>query len=129
MKRPPECFLFYFFNSYLAVPQSTLGHYRGDSFTHPVLIATFPQFRPKGHRKPHTIILPYIGKISIHIKINLSKLCKQFCKEIFNVKLGLISFKINFFSYKDPIPDDLKSLLVYKFICASSISSYIGKTF
>ena len=32
------------------------------------------------------------------------------------------SFKIKkYFSYKDPIPDDLKSFLVYKFTCASSI--------
>ena len=39
------------------------------------------------------------------------------------------SFKIkNYFSYKDPIPDDLKSFLVYKFTCASCSSSYIGKT-
>ena len=36
------------------------------------------------------------------------------------------SFKIKkYFSYKDPIPDDLKSFLVYKFTCAS----YIGETF
>ena len=32
------------------------------------------------------------------------------------------------FSYKDPIPNDLKSFLVYTFTCASSSSSYIGKT-
>ena len=29
--------------------------------------------------------------------------------------------------YKDPIPDDLKYFLVYKFTCASCSSSYIGK--
>ena len=39
------------------------------------------------------------------------------------------SFKIkNYFSYKDPSPDDLKSFQVYKFTCASCSSSYIGKT-
>ena len=39
------------------------------------------------------------------------------------------SFKIkNYFSYNDPIPDGLKSFLVYKFICASCSSSYIGET-
>ena len=38
-------------------------------------------------------------------------------------------FKIkNYFSYKDPIPDDLKSFLVYKFTCPSCRSSYIGET-
>ena len=45
------------------------------------------------------------------------------------MKLVFNSFKIkSYFSYKDPIPDDLKSFLVYKFTCASCSSSYIGKT-
>ena len=39
------------------------------------------------------------------------------------------SFKIkHYFSYKDPIPDDLKSFLVHKFTSASCSSSYIGET-
>ena len=47
----------------------------------------------------------------------------------FNTKLVVNSFKIkNYFSYKDPIPADLKSFLVYKFVCASCSSSYFGET-
>ena len=39
------------------------------------------------------------------------------------------SFKIkNFFSFKDPIPDALKSLVVYQFTCAGCNSRYIGET-
>ena len=73
--------------------------------------------------------LPCIGNLSHHIKNKLSKLCKEFCKENFNIKLVFSSFKIkNYFSYKDPIPNDLKSFLIYKFACASCSSSYIGKT-
>ena len=57
------------------------------------------------------------------------KLCKEFCKENVNIKLVFTSFKIrNYFLCKDPIPDDLKSFLVYKFTCASCSSSYIGET-
>ena len=57
------------------------------------------------------------------------KLCKEFCKESFNIKLVFNSFKIkNYFSYKDPIPNDLKSFLVCKFTWASCSSSYIGET-
>ena len=57
------------------------------------------------------------------------KLTKEFCKENVNIKLIFSSFKIkNYFSYKDPIPNDLKPFLVYKFTCASCSSSYIGKT-
>ena len=77
----------------------------------------------------HYIKLPYMGNLSHHIKNKLSKLGKEFCKENLNIKLVFTSFKIkNYFSYKDPIPDDLKSFLVYKFICAPCSSSYIGKT-
>ena len=54
---------------------------------------------------------------------------KDFRKENFNIKLVFNSFKIkNSFAYKDPIPNDLKSFLVYKFTCASCSSSYIGET-
>ena len=48
--------------------------------------------------------LPYIGNLSHHIKNKFSKLSK------------------------DPIPNYLKSFLVYKFTCVSCSSSYIGKT-
>ena len=76
----------------------------------------------------HYFKLPYIGNLSHHIKNKLSKLCKEFCKENFIIALAFNSFKIkNYFSYKDPIPDDLKSFLIYKFTCASCSSSYIGK--
>ena len=33
----------------------------------------------------HYFKLPYIGKRSHHIKNNLSKLCKEFCKENFSI--------------------------------------------
>ena len=73
--------------------------------------------------------LPYIGNLSHHIKNKPLKLCKEFCKENFTIKLVFNSFKIkNYFLYKDPIPDGLKSFLVYKFTCASCSSSHIGET-
>ena len=62
-------------------------------------------------------------------KNKLSKLCKEFCRENVNIKLVFTSFKIkNYFSYKDPIPDDINSFLVYKFTCVSCSSSYIRET-
>ena len=73
--------------------------------------------------------LPYIGNLSHHIKNKLLKLCKEFCKENFNIKRVFNSFKIkNYFAYKGPSPNDLKSLLVYKHACASCSSSYFCKT-
>ena len=57
------------------------------------------------------------------------KLCKEFYEENFDIKLVFNSFKVkNYFSYKDPIPNYLKSFLVYKFTCASCSSSYIDET-
>ena len=57
----------------------------------------------------HYFKLPYIGNLSHHIKNKLSKLCKKFCKENFNIKRVFNLFKIkNYFAYKDPIPNDLK---------------------
>ena len=35
----------------------------------------------------HYFKLPYIGNLSHHIKNKISKLWKEFCKEIFNIKL------------------------------------------
>ena len=73
--------------------------------------------------------LPYIGNLSHHIKTKLSKLCNEFCKENFNIKLVFNLIKIkSYFSYKDTIPVDLKFFLVYKFTCASCSSSYFGET-
>ena len=70
-----------------------------------------------------------MGNLSHHNKIKLSKLCKQFCKENFNIKLVFKSFKVkNYFSYKDPIRNDLKPFLGYKFTCAGGFSSYIAET-
>ena len=73
--------------------------------------------------------MTFITYLSLHIKIKLSKLCKEFCKENFNVKLVFNSFKIkNCFAYEDPISNDLKSFLVYKSTCDGCSSSYIGET-
>ena len=70
-----------------------------------------------------------MGNLSHHIKNELFKLSKEFCKENVDIKLVFNSFKMkSYFSYKDPIPDNLKSFLVYKFTWASCSSSYIGET-
>ena len=69
----------------------------------------------------HYFKSPYVGNRSHHIKSKLSKLCKEFSQENFNIKLVFNSFKIK-------NPDDLKSFLVYKFTCASCGSSYISQT-
>ena len=78
------------------------------------------QNQSKDKSDVHYFKLSYISNLSHYIEIKLSKLCKEFCKENFNIKLVFDSFKIkNYFTYKDPIPNDLKSFLVQKFNCGS----------
>ena len=49
-------------------------------------------------------------------------------KENFKIKLIFNSFKIkNYFSHKDPIPNDLKSFLVYKFIVLAVVLAILAK--
>ena len=59
----------------------------------------------KDNSDVHYFKLPYIGNLLNHIKHKLSKQLS-----FVNINLVFNSFKIkNYFSYKDPIPDDLKS--------------------
>ena len=87
------------------------------------------QIQLKDKSEVHYFKLSCISNHSHHIKNKLWKLCNEFCKENFRIKLIFNSFKTkNHFSYKNPIPNDLKSFLAYKFTCASCGSSYIGET-
>ena len=46
-----------------------------------------------------------------------------------DIKLVFSSFKIgNLFGVKDPVPDGLRSHVVYKFLCAGSNTFYIAET-
>ena len=54
--------------------------------------------------------------------------CKEFCKEHFNIKLVFNSFKIkNYFAYKDPIPNDLKSFLVLNLLVLAVVLATLAK--
>ena len=65
-------------------------------------------------------------KFTFETKLN-GKL--PFLDVLVDIRIIFSSFKIkNFFSFKDPIPDALKSLVVYQFTCAGCNSRYIGET-
>ena len=73
--------------------------------------------------------LPYIGEYSKVCAKKLKKLCKTFCKEDTDIKLVFTAFKLaRMFSTKDPVPKNLLSSVIYKFVCAGCESSYIGQT-
>ena len=53
---------------------------------------------------------------------------KRYCNDL-DIKLVFSSFKIgNLFGVKDPVPDGLRSRVVYKFVCAGCNACYVGAT-
>ena len=76
-----------------------------------------------------TIVLPFLGNQSSIIKKKLSKL---FLESFPTAKLKIVlksGTKIgSLFKFKDPIPSNIRSLVVYKFKCSSCNATYIGKT-
>ena len=88
------------------------------------------QRMPSCSLKPVTVVLPYIGINSIHVKDRIYKLCKKFfpqvsCRVVFSSNCRLSSH----FPYKDPTPKALRALVVYNFQCSSCNATYIGKTY
>ena len=72
--------------------------------------------------------LPYIGHYSKITQKRLTTIINRYCLP-FEIKLVFSQYKIkNLFSFKDPIPSNLKSGVVYKFTCAVCNSRYIGET-
>ena len=60
------------------------------------------------------------------LKNNVFKSILEYNNEI---KLAFSSFKVgSMFSVKDPVPLDLRSRVVYKFLCAGCNACYIGET-
>ena len=72
--------------------------------------------------------LPYIGHFSVITQKKIRHLIKRYCNDL-DIKLVFSSFKIgNLFGVKDPIPDGLRSRVVYKFTCAGCNACYVGET-
>ena len=81
-------------------------------------------------KKQLFLVLPFMGKMSALVKSGLARSLNKrltFCK----VK---IVFKTsnrlkNYFSFKDVVPEPLRSCQIYNFTCGRCNASYIGKTF
>ena len=73
--------------------------------------------------------LPYINNFSIQIKKKLNNIVLKYCNPNTNIELVFSSFKISsLFSMKDRVPFDLRSYIVYKFVCGSCKADYIART-
>ena len=81
------------------------------------------------HKKEFVMCLLYLGRETIAIKTKLRKLfSSQF--PAFQLKMVLKScIKIgSFLNFKDILPSDVRSLLVYTYTCSHCNMTYIGKT-
>ena len=75
------------------------------------------------------ISLPYFGKQSEKLKKELYQLLSK-CLVHKDIRIVLVNnFKIgSFFNYKDKLPKQCQSSLVYKFSCVRCTSEYVGST-
>ena len=79
-------------------------------------------------KKPLVLVLPYLGSISLQTRTKL----KKSLKNILNCCKLQIVFKnkarlVNNFHFKDQIPKDLTSDVLYKFQCGLCNESYYGE--
>ena len=81
-------------------------------------------------KKQIYLVLSFMGKMSALVKSGLIRSLHKrlpFCK----VKIVFKTSNClkNYFSFKDVVPEPLRSCQTYNFMCRSSNASYIGKTF
>ena len=79
-------------------------------------------------KKELYLVLPYMGKMLALVKSGLARSLHKrlpFCKVkiVFKTSNGLR----NYFSFKDIVPEPLRSCHFYNFTCGSCNASYIGK--
>ena len=81
-------------------------------------------------KKEVTIVLPYLGRLSLQIVKRLQWTVAKHLSYRCNLR---VIFKTqrrlrNCFSFKDKIPESLRSHVVYKYTCKTCNEFYIGKT-
>ena len=81
-------------------------------------------------KKQLYLVLPYTGKMSALVKSGLARSLHKrlpFCK--IRVVFKTSNRLRNYFSFKDVVPEPLRSCQIYNFTCGSCNASYTGKTF
>ena len=73
--------------------------------------------------------LPYFGQFSKKLSSELVVLLGRHFSDV-RINVVIVNKFIvgSFFNYKDKLPMNLKSSLVYKFSCAQCASEYVGMT-
>ena len=80
-------------------------------------------------KKTLTYVLPFRGKLSLQTRAKLQKVIKRTlsCSKIQIVFTNQTNLS-NIFRFKDRLPYDLTSCVVYKFQCERCNASYYGET-
>lgn len=80
-------------------------------------------------KKEVSLVLPFTGKHALQVRTKVLQLFRKHYPQLSLKVIFRPSFRIsNFFAFKDKIPTRLRSLVVYKYTCASCNASYIGRT-
>ncbi len=84
---------------------------------------------PMVERKSVFIVLPYLGLTSIQIRRKIMLLCKRHLPQVdCRVVLKPCFRMSNLFPFKDKIPFELRSNIVYQFKCVGCSTAYYGLT-
>ena len=80
--------------------------------------------------KKFTVMLPFLGKVSLEIR---NRVRKYIIKHVQNCCKVQVIFRSQrrlkrMFSFKDRLPTSLQSYIIYRYTCRTCNSSYIGKT-
>ena len=67
--------------------------------------------------------LPYVGLFSRHTHNKIKEIIKKLCKDEVSVNVVFVPYKIGIMFLAN-----YKSIVVYKFVCASSNACYVGET-
>ena len=81
-------------------------------------------------KKELFIVLPYLGNLSLALRTRLQNSINKnlpFCK--IKVIFKSTTRLSNFFRFKDKVPFNLRSNVVYKFSCGRCNATYYGKTY
>lgn len=87
------------------------------------------QLIPTVRKEEIYISLPYLGEVSKKLQQQLKNGLTKFYPQLNFNFIHTNSFKISsFFHYKDRLPSELRSSVVYCFTCSSCRAEYIGST-
>ena len=72
--------------------------------------------------------LPFISPFSCATQRRIKVITKKYCKDL-DIRLVFTSYKLkNRFGVRISVPNSLRSLVVYKFLCAGCGPCYVGET-